>query len=117
MISRGRPKKYRIVRYDPKISLFSPRGKPGRPEEIILNMDQFEAIRLIDYMEKTQKEAANSMHISQQTLSRVLKKARKTLADAVILGKIIRIKGGYYALSTRQEIPSQLKSILSNNTK
>jgi len=48
MKRRGRPKKYRIVRIDPKISQFSPRGRPGRPDEVDLAMDQFEAVRLAD---------------------------------------------------------------------
>jgi len=39
MKPRGRPKKYRIVHRDPKISQFSPRGRPGRPDEIDLGME------------------------------------------------------------------------------
>lgn len=102
MQPRGRPKKYRIVRLDPKISQFSPRGKPGRPDEVDLGMEEFEAIRLADYMGMSQKEAARSMHISQQTFSRVLKKARKTLANGLIQGAIIKIQGGHYVISSRE---------------
>ncbi len=101
MNRRGRPQKYRIVRYDPQISQFSPRGKPGRPDEVSLSMDGFEAIRLSDFMGLSQSEAAQSMRISQQTFSRILKKARKLIADGIIKGKIIKIQGGYYALSSR----------------
>jgi len=102
-MNRGRPKKYRIVRLDPKISQFSPRGKPGRPDEVNLGMEEFEAIRLADYMGLSQKEAAKSMHVSQQTFSRVLKKARKTLANGLIKGATIKIQGGHYVISTREE--------------
>ena len=101
MHPRGRPQKYRIVRYDPQISQFSPRGKPGRPDEITLSMDGFEAIRLSDFMGLSQTEAAQSMRISQQTFSRILKKARKLVADGIVKGKIIKIQGGYYAVSSR----------------
>ncbi len=101
MNPRGRPQKYRIVRYDPQINQFSPRGKPGRPDEIILSMDGFEAIRLSDFMGLNQAEAAQSMRISQQTFSRILKKARKLVADGIVKGKIIKIQGGYYAVSSR----------------
>jgi len=101
MHPRGRPQKYRIVRYDPRISQFSPRGKPGRPDEITLSMDGFEAIRLSDFMGLSQTEAAQSMRISQQTFSRILKKARKLVADGIVKGKIIKIQGGYYAVSSR----------------
>lgn len=67
MHRKGRPKKYRIVRLDPQISQFSPRGRPGRPDEVSLTMDEFESIRLVDYMGFKQKEAAKSMRISQPT--------------------------------------------------
>lgn len=101
MQPRGRPKKYRIVRLDPKINQFSPRGRPGRPEEVQLNMDEFEAIRLADYLGLSQKEAAKSMHISQQTFSRIFKRARKTLANGLINGAIIKIQGGPYVITSR----------------
>lgn len=93
---RGRPKKYRLVRQDPKISQFSPRGKPGRPDETTLNADEFEAVRLADFLGMSQKEAAELMKISQQTFSRIMKSARKAVAEAIVKGNTIRIqvKGG-----------------------
>ena len=102
MQPRGRPKKYRIVHEDPKISHFSPRGRPGRPDEVNLTMDEFEAIRLADYMGIEQKEAAKSMRVSQQTFSRILKKARKQLANGLISGATIKIQGGSYVISHRE---------------
>jgi len=103
MKRRGRPKKYRIVRFDPRISQFSPRGKPGRPDETELAMDEFEAIRLADFRGLEQEKAAKSMHISQQTFSRILKRAHKVIADAIVQGKIIKIQGGHYVISSREE--------------
>ncbi|MDD5477036.1 MAG: DUF134 domain-containing protein [Candidatus Omnitrophica bacterium] len=95
---RGRPKKYRIVKVDPKISYFSPRGRPGRPDEVQIKMDEFEALRLADYQGLGQKESAKSMRISQQTFSRILKKARKQVAKGITTGSTIRIQGGQYVL-------------------
>jgi hypothetical protein len=92
MLPRGRPRKSRSVRNLPKILQFSPRGKPGRPEEIELTIDEFEAIRLTDLLNLCQNECAESMQISQQTYSRILKNARRKIADALISGKIIKIK-------------------------
>ncbi|HTY44975.1 MAG TPA: DUF134 domain-containing protein [Patescibacteria group bacterium] len=100
MKARGRPKKYRIVEKGPKISQFSPRGRPGRPDEAELSLDEFEALRLADWAGKTQKEAAKAMHISQQTFSRIIKRARKSVTEALVSGKIIRIQGGNYVLSS-----------------
>jgi predicted DNA-binding protein (UPF0251 family) len=66
-------------------------------------MDEFEAVRLADFSGLRQKDAAKSMHISQQTFSRILRRARKRLADAIVNGKIIKIQGGSYVISTRFE--------------
>ena len=106
MSTRGRPKKYRIVRLDPKISQFSPRGKPGRPDQVDLAMDEFEAIRLADFMGLDQEEAARSMHISQQTFSRVLRRARKSLANGLVTGATIKIQGGHYVFSSKEDLPA-----------
>ncbi len=103
MQTRGRPKKYRIVHLDPKISQFSPRGRPGRPNEVDLSMDEFEALRLADHMGLPQKEAAKSMHISQQTFSRILKRAHRSIANALVNGNTIRIQGGHYVISSRED--------------
>ena len=108
MKPRGRPKKYRIVRQDPKISQFSPRGRPGRPNETNLTMDEYETVRLVDYLKLGQKEAAKSMHISQQTFSRILKIARYKIAESLIKGKIIKIQGGIYVISSKPESADQI---------
>lgn len=108
MRPRGRPRKYRIVKLDPKISQFSPRGKPGRPDEVELKMDEFEALRLADYQDLSQKEAAKSMHVSQQTFSRILRKAHRLIAKGITTGSAIRIQGGQYIISSRiDKLPNQ----------
>lgn len=100
---RGRPKKTRTVSQYPKIEQFSPRGKPGRPDEAILALDEYEALRLADYLGLKQKDSAESMKISQQTFSRILKKARQTLAVGLVDGKIIRIHGGHYVIKSQKQ--------------
>ncbi len=60
-------------------------------EESVLTLPEFEAIRLIDLNEIPQEQAGKQMNISQPTLSRILKSARKKIADAIINGKAIRI--------------------------
>ena len=61
-------------------------------EESVLNISEFEAMRLIDFKEISQKKAAKQMQISQPTLSRILKTGRKKISDAIINGKAIKIK-------------------------
>lgn len=111
MKPRGRPKKYRIIKQEPRINQFSPRGKPGRPDEVEISLDEFEAVRLTDYLGLKQVEAAKSMNISQQTISRILKKAHRVLADVLLNGKIIRIKRDSYTINSfqapNQKIPDK----------
>ena len=116
MRARGRPGKYRIVKLDPKISQFSPRGKPGRPNEVELKMDEFEALRLADCLDLSQKEAAKSMRISQQTFSRILRKAHKLIAKGITTGSTIKIQGGQYVISSRIEnLPNHQTTTVTNN--
>ena len=70
-------------------------------------MDEFEAIRLADYMGLPQKEAAKSMRISQQTFSRILKRAHKDIAHGLINGNTIKIQGGHYVISSAEESPAK----------
>jgi predicted DNA-binding protein (UPF0251 family) len=50
------------------------------------------------------------MHISQQTFSRILKRAHKTVADGIVGGKIIKIQGGTYVISSRQETAAKVET-------
>jgi predicted DNA-binding protein (UPF0251 family) len=45
-----------------------------------------------------QRESAKMMGISQQTFSRVLRVARKSLAEALVNGEIIKVGGGHYKI-------------------
>jgi len=98
MKPKGRPKKVRLIDKAPKVLQFSPRGRPGRPDEIEFTIDQYETIRLVDYLGLEQVQAAKQMGLSRQTVGRILKLARKSISDALINGKIIRISGGQIQL-------------------
>ncbi|MBT3464365.1 DUF134 domain-containing protein [archaeon] len=88
-----RPCKRRKVIGRPNSSYFKPAGiRMMALEESVLNISEFEAIRLIDFKEILQEEAAKQMQISQPTLSRILKSGRKKIADAIINGKAIKIE-------------------------
>lgn len=64
-------------------------------EEIVLNMDEFEAVRLADYEHLYQKQAAEKMNISRQTFGRIIDVAHKKIADVLINGKALRIGGDF----------------------
>ena len=60
-------------------------------ESIKMNLDEFEAIRLGDYHNIKQKEAAELMGISQPTFHRIINSARKKTAMSLIEGRKIEI--------------------------
>lgn len=60
-------------------------------EEIILEPDELEAIRLADYLDHSHEFAAIQMNISRATFGRIVAKARKKLAQSILNGNAIRI--------------------------
>jgi len=90
-----RPQDNRIVHEPPLFSEFKPMGVRGRNlEQIQLTLDEFEALRLADYMGLMHAEAADEMEISRSTFTRLIEKARKKIADFLIQGKLLTIEGG-----------------------
>ena len=88
-----RPRKARCVRGEVNILYFKPQGIPlRRLEEVVLNRDEFEAIRLYAHEDLNQIDAAQKMNISQPTFARILDRANKKIAQALVLGKAIRIE-------------------------
>lgn len=88
-----RIKCHRFIESNPKTTYFKPKGIPMNfLEEINLEMDEFEAIRLRNYEGLYQEKAAEKMKISRQTFGRILESANKKIADAMINGKAIRIE-------------------------
>ena len=87
-----RPIKPRRVNFSPNVTYFKPRAIPlSMLEEVDLGVDEVEAIRLCDFKEQDQVEAAKKMKVSQSTLQRVLSSAHKKIAQALIEGKAIRV--------------------------
>ena len=87
-----RPKKPRHLRFKPDVYYFKPRGIPlRRLEDIVLERDELEAIKLHDVDGFEQIKAAEKMGISQPTFARTIDNAYKKISDAIINGKAIRI--------------------------
>ena len=90
-------RRYRRVKMPPPMEGFKPFGIPMRDlESVVLLFEEFEAIRLADYENLKQEEAAERMNISRPTFTRLYDKARKNIAKAFIEGKAILIQGGNY---------------------
>ena len=91
----GRPKCPRQIDCMPGSSYFKPRGIPvSMLDEVVLPVDEFEAIRLTDYEGLYHEQAAEKMSVSRTTFGRIVASAHKKVADALINGKALRIEGG-----------------------
>jgi len=92
-----RPKKPRFVSAYPTIAAFVPQGIPITGE-VMLSVEELEAIRLSDFEHLDQESAANLMQVSRQTYGRILSAARSIVGEALITGKALQIAGGNYAM-------------------
>jgi predicted DNA-binding protein (UPF0251 family)/predicted Fe-Mo cluster-binding NifX family protein len=77
--------------------LFSP-DEVSSDETVVMSLDEFETIRLIDKEGMTQEECSNRMGVARTTVTSIYNSARKKIADALIDGKRLQISGGAYQL-------------------
>lgn len=90
-----RPLKCRKIACFTDAKIFKPVGIPAcNLEEIIITLDELEALRLADYQGLYQEEAAELMGISRQTFGNIIANARKKVVEAILESKILRIEGG-----------------------
>lgn len=90
-----RPKKTRWVTCEPGERCFKPQCKPQNMlESVILDLDEFEALRLSYIEGYDQAKIAKQMRIHQSTISRIINLAHKKIADALVNIKEIKIQNG-----------------------
>jgi len=90
-----RPKCTRQIETPPPVSWFKPAGVSMRDlEEVVLTLDEIEAVRLADAKGLYQEQVAEQMKVSRPTVGRILASARQKIAEALVQGKAIRMEGG-----------------------
>jgi len=91
----ARPLHCRRVSSFPESTYFKPRGIPlSMLEDVVLTVDEFEAIRLADLEGLYQEQAAEKMSVSRQTFGRIIESAHRKVAEALVQGKALKIEGG-----------------------
>ena len=91
----SRPKKERVVYRPPLYADFKPTSmQRSGLESLLLELDEFEAIRLADYLGMEHTEAASEMEISRSTFTRLIDKAREKISCFLVEGKHLQIEGG-----------------------
>lgn len=90
MPQQGRRKILRNIEKDHSNVCFKPCGVRARDlEQMQLDADEMEAVRLSDHEGLYQQECADRMGISRTTFSRLIESAHKKIADALLHGKAI----------------------------
>ncbi|MCG8451623.1 MAG: DUF134 domain-containing protein [Spirochaetales bacterium] len=84
---------------------FKPMGVPGHSlEQVVLGLDEFEALRLCDLEGRQQTEAGELMDVSRGTVQRLLVRARAKVADALLNQKMIVLLDGYEQENPKESV-------------
>lgn len=89
-----RPKRIRKMTNPPHFKGFRPIGLPEEDFPVVINYEEYEAIRLCDFELMGQVEAAKLMEISRPTFTRIYESARRKVAQAFVGGKTMVFEGG-----------------------
>ncbi len=101
-----RPKCCRQIGAMPEKTCFQPEGMASASyEEVLLTLDEYEAIRLADLEGLYQEQAAFRMNISRQTFGRIIESAHRKVADVLVNGKALKIEGGSVSMKADETGP------------
>ena len=90
-----RPMKCRKIQHAPCSTCFKPAGvRSCDLEEVLLSLDEFEALRLADLEGLYQEAAAEWLGVSRQTFGNILKSAHAKVSDCLVNAKKLKIEGG-----------------------
>ena len=97
-----RPPRCRRICDAPQVDTFCPNGC-GDSEPILLTLDEYEVIRLVDLEQQTHEQCAVQMDISRSTVQEIYESARRKIAACLVHGKPLHITGGNYRICGGQE--------------
>ena len=97
-----RPTKCRRICAVPKLDEFGPLHLQKEQEPVVLSVDEYEVIRLIDSLEMNQEECAAQMEVASTTVQAIYTSARRKIADALVNGRLLKIVGGNYRVCPNQ---------------
>ncbi len=92
-----RPPRCRMIGGFPDYWSFAP-DEAAQAEPVLLRLDEYETIRLIDHDGLTQEQCAAQMGVARTTVTTMYDNARKKLAAALVDGRRLQIAGGSYRL-------------------
>lgn len=114
----SRPRKCRKVCCMPLIDKFAPVDYPnGDNNVIVMTVDEYETIRLIDKEGFSQEECSKYMNVARTTIQNVYNSARKKLAEALVSGFALYISGGDYTICSKRGLNSLCADCKVSNIK
>lgn len=112
-----RPKKCRKVCKMPDNLGFTPINTQQNVCPVIMTVDEYECIRLIDKEGFSQEECGNYMKIARTTVQQIYTSARKKIADSLVDGLPLKIVGGDFRLCDGKEKSCQCGGCPKHNQK
>lgn len=92
-----RPQRWRLVCNKPTVTDFMPDIEKD-VKSVVLTLDEFEVIRLVDLEKQTHEQCAMHMEISRSTVTGIYESARTKIAECLVNGYHLTIDGGHYRL-------------------
>ena len=99
-----RPRKCRKVCHLPNEKEFFPSKGNQQQSAVVMTVDEYETIRLIDYQGFSQEACSEYMHIARTTVQQIYTNARKKLSIVLVEGLSLKIEGGDYQLCDGKEL-------------
>lgn len=99
----ARPGKCKRICSLPEKNRFICEGGDSSAAAQTVTVEEFETIRLIDYIGLTQEQCASQMHVARTTVQRMYTDARKKIAEYLISGTALEISGGNYRICENSE--------------
>lgn len=101
-----RPRKGKKVCCLPDINLYGPlKLQQENNKCILMSVEEYETIRLIDLEKLTQEECGERMQVARTTIQKIYTGAREKVAESLVNGCILKIEGGDYQLYSEIEKP------------
>ncbi|HOE84751.1 MAG TPA: DUF134 domain-containing protein [Sphaerochaeta sp.] len=91
--------KWRTVCSLPDATKFGPLDGAFLEEPIVMGIDEYETVRLIDYEGMTQLECSEQLGVSRSTVQGIYDSARRKLARTLVEARPLLIEGGEYRLA------------------
>ncbi len=110
-----RPKKCRRICDYPQTPSFIPAEMPEPMDAVILTLEEYETIRLIDKEGLSQEQCGDFMQVARTTVQQIYSSARKKLANVLVDGLPLRIEGGTISSATEETEPADTTVATNRN--